>query len=675
MSRKPRTKASPAVGSTATNVWERVAWWALLAVPVAVPTAVAKIPFSGAAPWAFNLFVYPKIFALAWLVGISALAWVTGVATGAIQTRSVPLKWWLVSFLGLGVVSTVFAMNPTTSFFGGPYHAVGLLAFLLVGALAFLAVQMVSSAARLRAVSWATVSGGVIVAVIGLLQILGLDPLAPTAGPGFILARGASLLGNPDFTGTYLVLPMMVAAGLVLSEQTARDRGLAAVAFVLTASEMIATLTRGAWIGAAVGLVMLAIAYMRTGAKPARGVWIAAASALLLPVALILRDPSRALRQIGDLVAGGESGGGRLILWKDALAVVARHPIFGTGPDAYRLGWYPARSVASVKLSGLSSITEDPHNFILLLMATIGIPAAIAAIGLAVSSLYAAGGTALDRDARPGRLVYAGWWAAIGALCVALVFATNTASVAMALFLGVGVLAAARSKSAEYPAVVRYTLMGGLVALGVAGIVISTLSVSADMTLMAAQTSPEKSAMLDRAARTAPWYGEAVMQANDAFGEKALAELQSGSPQGAADAATAEARYNQAIAANRFEYKRYAALASFLNNGAATLGGDTLQKAVSAADGALTVYPVSAEAAYLKGAAQIGLGDASGAVTTLAPLWDIDPTYPNAGIMYAEALVQAKDLAKARQVIATLQVAFPDDPDVAAAAQRVNAAK
>jgi putative inorganic carbon (hco3(-)) transporter len=670
---KQRSKAVLASQSREVSIGERVAWYSLLVVPAAVPVATAKMLFSGAAPWAYNLFVYPKIFVLSWLVGVAALAWTTGVVLGHIETRSVPLKWWLLGFLGLASVSTVFAMNPTTSFFGGRYHAVGLLVLLLVGAVTFLATQLVTGSERLRVLSWSTVAGGVGVAVVGLLQVIGFDPLAPTAGPSFIVGRGASLLGNPDFTGTYLVFPMLIAAGLTIAEGTKGQRAVAATSFVLVASAMVATLTRGAWVGGAVGLVLLGVAVARSEVKPAKSVYAVLAAALIVPVLLIAREPIRALRQLAGLAGGGTSGGGRLILWKDALAVVARHPLFGTGPDAYRLGWYPVRSVASVKLSGLTSITEDPHNIILLLMATIGIPAAIAAVGFVGASISASASAALEKDVPARRLIYTGWWAAAGALCVALVFATNTASVASVLFLALGVLAAARSKAVEYPAAARYALVAGLTVLAITAIGVSTVSLSADTTLMRAQTSPNRLALLQQAASTAPWYAEAVSQANEAYGEAALTELQNGSAQGTQDAATAEKRFRDAVAANPHEYKNWAALSSFLNNAGDKLGGDALRRAVTAAIGALDVYPVSSEAAYLKATAQIGLGDAAAAVQTLEPLWDIDPAYPEPGIIYAEALLRSGDQAKAASVAGELVRRFPDNPDVAQLAARVRA--
>jgi hypothetical protein len=184
------------------SIWERIAWVVVLAVPVLVPSAVSKMLFSNARAFTLNLYVVPKVSAFAVLMSIALIAWAIGAMTGAIRTRSVPLMWWLVAFLGLSVVSTVLGMHPSTSFFGGRYHLAGLLIFLLAASLYFLIVQLVCTAERIRAMSWSVVAGGVMMAGVGLLQAADLDPmrLMDVRLP-YLTYRGGSLLGNPDFAG------------------------------------------------------------------------------------------------------------------------------------------------------------------------------------------------------------------------------------------------------------------------------------------------------------------------------------------------------------------------------------------------------------------------------------------------------------------------------------------
>jgi O-antigen ligase len=639
------------------SAFERIAWYSLLAVCVAVPTAVGYLPLSGLPPFTFDIFVYPKVFVLGWLVGISLLSWAGGVLTGHIEVRTVPLRLWLGAFLGLTIVSTFYAMDPTTAVFGGRPNAVGLLALLLCGALYLLVAQLVTTKRRMRALAWAMVAGGVIVAAVGLLQVLGADAHGPGADVGFMLARGASLLGNPDFTGTYLVMPAVLSAALALHGAGPRGRVAAASAFVLTTAALAATLSRGAWLGLALGLVALGAALMRSGSKSVRLRYVAAAAAaaLAVPLVVVFRDPTRAYRQIADLAAGGLAGGGRLILWHEALAVIATRPLFGTGASSYWLGWYAARSAASVRLLGFLVTVDDPHNAALLLAATLGIPAALAGLGLVGVSLGAAGTTAFARKVAGDRLMYAGWWGALFGLCVALFFEPVTIPVVAAVLVCAGVLAAARSKSESWPPGARYVACTAVGLLAVTSIVISTLSLGSDTKLASASASADKVAVARGAAALAPWNSDARDQAVYGYANVVLEQIMAGDPRAAGAAQLAEQQLRDLVSTHPYEYKNYASM---------VLGDDAFRRAAAAADRALEIYPLSPEAAYLKSTAQISLGDPAGAVRTLDPVWELDHGYAYPGVVYAEALAAAGDQARAETVMRTLEKRFPDNQDV-----------
>ena len=107
-----------------------------------------------------------------------------------------------------------FALSPSMAFFGGEYQSVGLLSLLLAGGVFFLLTQLLTSLGRIRALSWSTVVGGVVVALVTILQVRDMDPLGLSRENLYVLQRGPSLLGNPDFTATYLVVPVLVAAAL-----------------------------------------------------------------------------------------------------------------------------------------------------------------------------------------------------------------------------------------------------------------------------------------------------------------------------------------------------------------------------------------------------------------------------------------------------------------------------
>src|SRR5439155_24826103 len=73
--------------------------------------------------------------------------------------------------------------------------------------------------------------------------------------PGGGVIRADVTLANPDFAGIFLAMLLPVAFAKIVSKRPATTRVLAANVAVVLALGLLATFTRAAWIGAAIGLV------------------------------------------------------------------------------------------------------------------------------------------------------------------------------------------------------------------------------------------------------------------------------------------------------------------------------------------------------------------------------------------------------------------------------------
>ncbi len=645
---------------------ENVAWKSLLLVPALVSVSVGMVPFWLGSRFSFGMYVYPRLFMLAVLVAVSMVAWATGVMSGSIAVRSVPLRWPLLAFIGLSLLSTAFALSPSMSFFGGRYLSVGLFVFLLVAAMFLLVTQLVTSMDRVYAISWSTVAGGLGIAVIGLFQIAGIDPIGIASTENAWLAqRGASLLGNSDFTGAALVVPAVVALALGLSERSLGRRVTGLVSFGVILAALVGTLTRGAWIGVFVGVAVLLVASVRSSSRPTRQQYGILAAVFAFPLLVIAFNWTLVTERFRDLASASTAGGGRLVLWQEALAVIARHPLLGVGPDAYRLGWYGVRGAESVRLTGIAIQNEDPHNMILLFGATLGIPALIAAVWFVISALTGSYKAAFARDAGEGRRILTGWWAALLAMCVVMLVAPNSILVMLMVFLSAGMLAAPRATRAEVSPVLTRAITWGGIAFSVAVLVIAGLTMVADVRVMQAQSSPRKSAALAQAAAIAPWYIEAQDQTAAEYSELALGALEAKQPIAAEAARAAEQRLLALVKMNPHEYRSWAMLAVFYNNAGPAYREDALQRGAQAASEGIRVYPINVEASTLKAFALESQGDHEGAVEALKSNWNLDPRYFDAGKTYLVALVGAGQIDEARAVLSDLEMRFPENPEVA----------
>ena len=641
---------------------ERIAWYAVLALPAAVPLAYGGLPF-GSATFAENPFIYPKIFVLALLVAVSASAWAWGVLRGTIIPRPVPGRWWLLAFMSLAAISAVFALDPVTAFFGGKYQRVGLMVMLLVAAAYVLVTQLVTSSDRLRALAWSTVGAGVVSAIVTVLESRGIDPLGLSRDNPAIFFRGPSLLGNPDFTANYLVVCVVLAAALAFSAREVRWRALAWACFGANLLAVVVSLTRGAWVGVAVGLGALLFVTVRSKATRKTAAYLAGALVLVLVVAVVVKGPSTFVARFKDLASAETAGDSRFVLWGEAIKVTRERPLLGTGPDGYSLGWYGARSPASMRISGMESVTDDPHNLLLLMVATLGIPAGLLGTGLLIAPLVVTARTALARELPPARLQYAGWWCALLGLLAAFVFAANVVVLTLMLGIAIGVLLAPRAKVALVASTGSKAMAGALASAAVVLLVISAMSLAADVRLRGGNrpVTSRRSILPCRLRRGMPRLSTWRRTPNRRMRQRPWSK---GAPGAEQAASAADSRLVDLIDADPHDYASVALRAYFLAQIASVEGSATLERARDVAQDALDLYPLSPVAAYLKALAQADLGDIAGALDTLEPLWDVDPRYSDAGILYARLLAEKGERQTAVRVLDTLETRFPGNATI-----------
>ena len=277
---------------------ERVAWYALLALPAVVPTAILPTLMTATNPYGSSAFTAPKFLVLGLLVAVALGSWAVALVRGDVAVRDVPTKWWMLAFLALAGVSTATALNHVTAIFGHAENLVGLITFLMCASVWFLATQLVTGVHRMRLLARSVIIGGAIVAFFGVLQALQVHPFGAALAQGWMPDRAASTVGNPDFTGTYLVFPVILSVAVGLSDKDARWRAAGWATFVAcSASQGIGRMRRRA---TAVNLSKY------REARPAG--WVADVADRLAPEIAVGQDLRRAVRDgaLGVHEVGGE---------------------------------------------------------------------------------------------------------------------------------------------------------------------------------------------------------------------------------------------------------------------------------------------------------------------------------------------------------------------------------
>ncbi|MFN8504192.1 O-antigen ligase family protein [Kouleothrix sp.] len=215
---------------------------------------------------------------------------------------------------------------------------------------------------------------GMLIAPGAFQQNLGLDFSADVLGR---LPRVASIYPNPNNLGLYMgrVWPLAAMLGMAAYR---RRRGLGLVyglGALLCLGGMLVSFSRGAWLGAGAALVVLLLPELKRRFR-----------AWLLPVLLIGAGVLAGVAALMLGLRGGFAGGSvnvRLLLWREALALIERHP-FGLGLDQFY--YYHNPVFGNSLIDPALATTNDrnahqPHTLLLELWLNLG-PLGVCALAL-----------------------------------------------------------------------------------------------------------------------------------------------------------------------------------------------------------------------------------------------------------------------------------------------------
>ena len=159
----------------------------------------------------------------------------------------------------------------------------------------------------------------------------------------------------------------------------------------------------------------------------------------------------------------------------------------------------------------------------------------------------------LARELPPARLLYAGWWAALLGLVAALVFGANVVVLTLMVAVSIAVVLAPRARAVG-PSGTTHRVLAAVLAAGTAVmLVLSAMSLTADLRLRSGQSSGDL-AKLDSAASIAPWHAAAQYLATYASATDAVASLVQGMPGGQEAATSAKDRLAELVNENPHDY-------------------------------------------------------------------------------------------------------------------------
>ncbi len=308
------------------------------------------------------------------------LAYVAMVVPSALAVRllvrdEVPVPRSLVlaaSTLGLvsGIVSSALGVAPDRSV---PLMVVSCLTlgYALAVALAFRPGLEVDGTDLL------VVVGGVVAA----LALASAGTLQAAEGGNVVNGRLTGPFAQPNELGMFCAALLPLTVACVVTTLRPRGRLVLGLAGTCLAVACLMSMSRGAWLGAVVALVLLGICAPTTRRLLAV-VALAVTTACLLALAVSARTPvlgvlGSRIRSLGDPTQNRYDD--RPLTWAEALRQADEHPWFGVGPG----GFHDASTVSA------SAVSADPpdhaHNLVLTVLADRGV------VGVALGVLVVVG--------------------------------------------------------------------------------------------------------------------------------------------------------------------------------------------------------------------------------------------------------------------------------------------
>jgi O-antigen ligase len=305
------------------------------------------------------------------VLGCAALVVLTRVAAGQAPFPWPPVMWWAAAIVGIAVLETPPAISRDA--------AVRQVAQLVTGVL--IALGIVAAARSLGDVRWLV---GVLVlvgTVVCLVAIPGASQLRPRYGGAVVENRAQGLFTEPNQLGSFSALLLFCALALWLGGRTGPGRAGAGLSALVALAALVLSLSRGSWIGAATGSVVLLATL-----PPARRrlLLLAPVAAAVLLVLVVVSPGIPQLAVIGERLQSfsnptASPWDDRPGIYREAWNEIQERPLTGFGPGGFPVA--SSRAESEVRTIG----AFHAHSVLLTVAAEAGTPALLLLVGFTLS--------------------------------------------------------------------------------------------------------------------------------------------------------------------------------------------------------------------------------------------------------------------------------------------------
>lgn len=305
-------------------------------------------------------------------------------AVDFIKTKKEVFRWnsidsALLIFSGVLILATVSSVDPSRSFWSGQSRTQGLFTWLHFTSLYVMLRQYIQTNQLWNKVLKVGVSAAVISAVIAWV-----GPYLPFFQD--VIERGAlrGLIGNTIFFASYLMIPIGIAATMLVEESSAEKRRYLGALAVFLVVSLVGSGSRGAFIGLAAGLTAFTVGYIWLGTQKKVKYVISAAFAALAVLwvglfatyrlnPVILEQNAPILARLASISPSATTASTRLMAWEIAFKGWQDKKLLGWGPENYEEVFNTYYNPAFLRFGFSETQWDKPHNYALEVLVGAGV--------------------------------------------------------------------------------------------------------------------------------------------------------------------------------------------------------------------------------------------------------------------------------------------------------------
>ncbi len=328
-------------------------------------------------PYTYDSFELIKMSLLFNITLLILLTWIIkSIENKKIQFNKTPIFWASIIYFIVLVIATLNSKSILISLYGVYGLNQGLFVNLCYVILFIVIINNIDMS-KIKNILFFTILSGLLVAIYGVFQYFGYDPVLETNGN--IGNRSDSTLGNPVFLGNFLtmILPISIVSSISSSHRWKMFYGFSTAIMFLC---LLFTSSRGAWVAFICSLILLIILIVKKIKKDDIK-WLLGLFIIIIlfiigfsQKEMILPNKRVTLteRAISSTKLSEPSIVARLNMWRTAIEIIKDYPFLGVGIDAIRTVFLKYQSPQHVKYKELRKVAEKLHNEVLQITSTAG---------------------------------------------------------------------------------------------------------------------------------------------------------------------------------------------------------------------------------------------------------------------------------------------------------------